>query len=239
MLAKPEAILFDMGGVLLESADTFTADAFPLSFPEGLPEPAPLDWFLDMSQDCLSRFVAMTPPRPAMDCRPLIADWLRRRDVEPTADTVERWRYVMEQWEARPIYAHVRPTLATLCDMGYRMGVISNTFCAGEYLRRHFEAAGILEFLEFAVFSAEFGMNKPHPSIFRHALDAMGLQSRRAWYVGDKPQRDVCGAHGVGMTAVLVDSAHADRAGDAPENEPDLRIADIAALPKVLRGLEA
>ncbi|MCL4695333.1 MAG: HAD hydrolase-like protein, partial [Candidatus Hydrogenedentes bacterium] len=55
--------------------------------------------------------------------------------------------------------------------------------------------------------------------------------------VGDKPHRDIVGAHGVGMTGVLVDSTYHDRIQDGPEFEPDLKIPDISALPNVLRDL--
>ena len=37
MLKKPEAILFDMGGVLLESADMWTEAGFEKTYPNGLP----------------------------------------------------------------------------------------------------------------------------------------------------------------------------------------------------------
>jgi putative hydrolase of the HAD superfamily len=104
-------------------------------------------------------------------------------------------------------------------------------------IRRRSDEAGILDLFEFAVFSAEFGTNKPDPSIFRHALDSMAVDAGDAWYVGDKPNRDVCGAHGVGMKAVLVDSAHHEHINDAPENVPDLRIADISELPGLLKTL--
>ena len=87
------------------------------------------------------------------------------------------------------------------------------------------------------MFSAEFGVNKPHPSIFRAALDAMALDAAHTWFVGDKPQRDVRGAHSVGMTAVLVDSAHKDHVHEAPENQPDYEISDISELPRLLADL--
>ena len=237
MLTKPTAILFDMGGVLQDAGDRYNAETFPEAFPHGLPEPAPLDWFLGMSTACLDRFLAIPPPRPTMDCRPMIAEWLRRRDVVPTDDVVERWLGIMEQWEARPVYPHVPPTLRALRDMGIHMGVVSNTMTAADYIREHFRKAAILGYFEVTVFSAEFGVNKPDPAIFKHALDAMDVVAEQAWYVGDKPQRDVLGAHGVGMTALLVDSAHVHHVNDGPEYVPNLRIQDISALPKILRDV--
>ena len=192
-----------------------------------------------MSQDCIRRFVQLTPPRPAMDCRPIIREWLDRRGVSSTPDRVNRWLAIMEQWEASPVFPFTAPALKAVGDLGVRMGVVSNTLTAAAYLRRHFEEAGILTFFDVTVFSAEFGISKPHPSIFQHALDALAVDPKRAWYVGDKPQRDIRGAHAVGMTAILVDSAHAAKVADAPENRPDLRIRDISELPGVIREAQA
>ncbi|MCP4644200.1 MAG: HAD family hydrolase [bacterium] len=238
-MKKPQAILFDMGGVLQDASDSYTLESFPLSFPDGLSEEAPVEWFVGMSVACLEPFLALVPPRPAMDFSPIVGDWLARRGIEPSPDAIAHWLGVMEQWEARPIYPHVKSTLETLHARGYRLGVVSNTMNAASYLRGHFREAGIRDFFEVTVFSPEVGVNKPDPAIFHQALDAMGVEPAQAWYVGDKPQRDICGAHRAGMTAVLVDSAHTDRINDGPEYVPDYSIRDIAALPALLDELFA
>ena len=234
----PAGIFFDMGGVLQDSSVRYGVEEFPLSFPDGLPDDTPVEWFAGMAQDCLDRFLAIPPPRPAFDCQPIISAWLAKRGEEPLDEAADLWLRRMEQWEARAIYPFVRPALETLRGMGLRMGVVSNTFTAAGYLREHFARTGILEFFEVTVFSAEFGFAKPHPAIFRHALDVMGLEPAEVWYVGDKPQRDMCGAHAAGLTAVLVESAHHDRIHDAPENVPDLRIPDVSGLPELVREHE-
>ena len=233
-MTRPDAILFDMGGVLLEAADRWDAENFPKSFTDGLPLHAPQEWFLGMSSAVLGRYLALDPPRPAVDCRPTIAEWLERRGVKPTGEAVARWHDVLAQWEVRPVFPFVRPTLEALRAMGLRMGVVSNTAMPGERIRRHFRESGIYDFFDGLVFSGDFGVNKPHPSIFQHVLDEMRVEAARAWYVGDKPKRDVSGAHSVGMTAVLVDSAHAGHAHDAPENVPDVRIHTMADLPDLV-----
>ena len=236
-MMQPKAILFDMGGVLSDSVDRWDARRFPFSFPDGLPEPAPPDWFLAMSEEITSTFLALPVPRPAMDVRPFIQVWLWKRQVEPTPERVECWHEVLCQWEASPIHGFVRPALEALRDVGFRLGVISNTLMPASRIRRRFDEAGIRTLFEITVFSAEFGANKPDPAIFRHALDSMALDGGDTWYVGDKPNRDVCGAHSVGMTAVLVDSAHHEHINDAPENVPDLRIEDISELPSLLKTI--
>jgi FMN phosphatase YigB (HAD superfamily) len=234
MRTRPEAILFDMGGVLLESVDMWTGPGFDKSYPNGLPDGKSKAWFMDMSRDILREYEMLPAPRPAMDPRPIIAKWLQNGGEAATPENIERWYGVLGWWEVRPLYPFVRDALTKVNAMGYRIGLISNTLLTSDYHRELFRAGGIYDLFEFMVFSAEFGANKPDPRIFRHALDAMKLDPAQAWYVGDKPHRDVCGAHGVGMTAVLVDGPYEHRANDSPAHVPDLRIRDIGELPRVL-----
>lgn len=47
--------------------------------------------------------------------------------------------------------------------------------------------------------SAEFGCNKPDPSIFRAAAACLGVPCEHILFVGDNPAADICGAQAVGM----------------------------------------
>jgi FMN phosphatase YigB (HAD superfamily) len=65
-----------------------------------------------------------------------------------------------------------------------------------EVLRRH----RLLDFFEVTVFSNEFGVAKPHPSIFEHTLAALGgITPARALHVGDLEELDVEGARRAGL----------------------------------------
>jgi len=236
-LKRPEAILFDMGGVLQDASVRWSIESWQRGAQPDLERPEPFDWFLAMSKDCLERFLALKPPRPAMDVRPVIEEWLRKNGGEPSPDEIAHWFRLMLWWEAQPIYGFVRPALQRLRQMGFRMGVVSNTLMPGDGLRANFAQAGILEYFDAIVFSAEVGVNKPDPRIFDAALDTMGVRPDAAWFVGDKPQRDVLGAHRAGMIAVLVDSEHAGRVHDSPAHMPEVRIRDISELPEMCATL--
>jgi len=90
-------------------------------------------------------------------------------------------------------------------SQGYRLGVICNTGMAGgrvlrEVLRRH----GLLDFFDVTVFSNEFGVSKPHPSIFEHTLEALGgVSPAEALHVGDLEELDVEGARRAGLHSAL------------------------------------
>jgi putative hydrolase of the HAD superfamily len=78
---------------------------------------------------------------------------------------------------------------------------------------------GLADRLDFAVFSSEVGVRKPHPQIFERALEALGVEPENALFVGDRLYEDVRGAGELGMTTV---QALWFRADDHPEGgEPD------------------
>ena len=60
---------------------------------------------------------------------------------------------------------------------------------------------------EHLVFSSDGASIKPHPAIFRRALDAVGCRAEDALYIGDSFRCDVMGAHGVGMDALWLHGA--------------------------------
>src|SRR6478736_7811664 len=86
-------------------------------------------------------------------------------------------------------------TLAALRDVGYRIGLISNTIWPAELHMEDLEEIGLLHFLEHLTFSGEIGMWKPSRQIFQHTLDALGVAPEHAVFVGDNPREDIMGAH--------------------------------------------
>jgi FMN phosphatase YigB (HAD superfamily) len=106
---------------------------------------------------------------------------------------------------------HIHVAVEAMHTAGYHLGVICNTGMAGgrvlrEVLRRH----GLLDFFEVTVFSNEFGVAKPHPSIFEHTLAALGgIPPSQALHVGDLEELDVEGARRAGVYAARYLPAHA------------------------------
>ena len=76
-------------------------------------------------------------------------------------------------------------------------GLVSNSIGAGRYDRSQFP-----EMFDGVVISAEVGMHKPQPEIFRLGAERVGLPPEECVFVDDL--RENCeGAEAVGMTAVL------------------------------------
>ena len=78
--------------------------------------------------------------------------------------------------------------------------------------------------------SAAVATAKPHPDIFRYALDRAGLRADEVLYVGDSYVADVLGARSVGIAPVLI-----DREGKAP----NVDCAVVRSLGEVLELVDA
>ena len=92
--------------------------------------------------------------------------------------------------------------LAAVRETGVTMGVVSNASFSGEVLRHELEKHGLLQFFEFLISTADYGLRKPSPHIFRVALQKAGVVPERTWYVGNSLQFDVAGAVAAGITPV-------------------------------------
>ncbi len=126
-------------------------------------------------------------------------------------------------------------TLSALKARGLRVGALSNTIQPARYLTANLHHWGLDGLFDARVYSSEVGVAKPHPQIFRVALEQLGVKANEAVYVGDRIVPDVSGAHGVGMKAVLIEVAH--RVESHPTITPDARIKELPELLDVLPGL--
>jgi HAD superfamily hydrolase (TIGR01509 family) len=110
-------------------------------------------------------------------------------------------------WDAAPgvvVFPDVPPFLSLLRAHGIRTGIVTNAYHPMWLRDRELESFGLLEYFpECRISAADTGYLKPHPAIFEHALDCLGVTASEAVFVGDNPVADIAGAQGVGMQAVL------------------------------------
>ncbi|HEY7621755.1 MAG TPA: HAD family hydrolase [Solirubrobacteraceae bacterium] len=97
--------------------------------------------------------------------------------------------------------------------------------------REKLAASGLADRFDAIVVSGDLGRGKPDPTIFAHAVRALGAEPRDAVMVGDNLAKDVDGALAAGLRAVWL-----NREGDErPPDRPELReIASLAELPAML-----
>jgi HAD superfamily hydrolase (TIGR01662 family) len=127
------------------------------------------------------------------------------------------------------------PMLLALKQQGYRLGIISNA-SDDEDVQTLIDKAQIRPFFDFIIVSAAVGIRKPHPRIFRMALDRWNLAPDQAVMVGDTLGADILGAHNVGMRGVWI-TRRANKAANRDHLDtirPDAQIASLAELPGLL-----
>jgi pyrophosphatase PpaX len=133
------------------------------------------------------------------------------------------------------LFPGVREALETLCESGYKLGVVTNR------LRRTTEIGlqqfDIEKYFGVVVAVGEAPKDKPEPEHIWFALDKLGSAPDRAVLVGDS-QNDIIGGHNAGLIAILVawSMAMGEGHGDATA-KPDYVIGAPEDLPPLLRRL--
>ncbi|HEY7604546.1 MAG TPA: HAD family hydrolase [Gaiellaceae bacterium] len=147
-------------------------------------------------------------------------------EAEAARDLAIEMTRAWELSENFDLYDDVLPVLGRLRARGLKLGLVSN----GGREISDFVAHHRLE-VDCAIASRAHGWIKPHESIFRAALELIGVPAADAAMVGDSPEDDIEGAAALGMRAILIDreGLHADEGNGLP---------DLWSLPAAL-GLEA
>jgi HAD superfamily hydrolase (TIGR01549 family) len=119
----------------------------------------------------------------------------------------------------RTVFEDAHATLDWLRERGYRLGAVTNRHLGGPVFREEMRRYGLLHYFEVLSISCDVGYMKPHPRIFRHALENLSLSPEETMMVGDSLRADVRGAQALGMTAVWRrrDSAREDAEGVEPD----------------------
>ena len=79
----------------------------------------------------------------------------------------------------------------------YRLHIITNGFRKVQHLK--LKNSGINQFFQTVTTSEEVGFKKPHPSVFRAALQKASAAAESSVMIGDNLEADILGAQGVGM----------------------------------------
>jgi len=242
-----EAVIFDLGGTLMY---------FDAPFPEVLKDAnaALLDGlkqsglhldeqaFLQAFDDRLgayyneraSEFIEYTTMHIL---RSLLADWGYTEIPGDILRPVLEGFYAVTQahWLIEP---DAVPTLQTLQQNGYRLGLVSNAGDDAD-VQTLVDEAGIRHYFDRILTSAAEGIRKPNPRIFQTLLDYWGILPGRVAMVGDTLGADILGARNAGLFGIWI-----TRRADTPANsahsdtiQPDATIASLNELPGLLENL--
>jgi FMN phosphatase YigB (HAD superfamily) len=125
-----------------------------------------------------------------------------------------------------------RETLEALARRGIRRALICDTgYTPGRVVRQLLARVGLLEYLEVQAFSDEVGVPKPHGTMFKTALDGLGVAAEGAVHVGDLRRSDVAGARAAGMGSVRITVSNDDATPDPGPSAPVIGCAEAGCSP--------
>ena len=153
-----------------------------------------------------------------------------RRLGAPESERGQLTQRLIESFQNIQLWSRVMPdTLAfleRLVAQGHFLGVISNSTGT---LESQLIRLGLARYFQAILDSAVVGIQKPHPAIFKLALQRAAVEGSEAVFVGDTYATDVGGAQLAGLTGVLMDSVGA---------YPDASCPKISSLPELAKILE-
>ena len=212
---QPEAILFDLGSTLLHDSNSgglntrvrtlLKPETFVPYVEEGFDVPTALaDAMEVMYQGSLDEFH--------------VREWLEKHLMSNHRDQAAS----LESAIRSTIISYSPPedasrVLRALMSLNVPMAVVSNTIFSEDLLRSDLKEHSVLEAFRFVVSSAEFGLRKPHPQIFKDAVKQLGSESSSTWYVGDLWENDVIGSTGAGLIPVWLNT-HASTPDESVEH---------------------
>jgi HAD superfamily hydrolase (TIGR01509 family) len=135
------------------------------------------------------------------------------------------------RWPRVKPYPATVPTLLALRERGLPIGLVSD--CTALMGRSILERLDLLPHFNAVALSYEVGHAKPHPAIYRTALDRVGVPPTACVYVGDGGSDELTGASALGMTTIRIDQegAFARSGCPAPSDYVVVRLDEILELP--------
>ncbi|BDG02761.1 haloacid dehalogenase type II [Anaeromyxobacter oryzae] len=135
---------------------------------------------------------------------------------------------LMTLYETLAAYPDARPALEALRRSGLPCAILSNG--SPPMLAAATRSAGLTGLLDAILSVEEVGVYKPHPSVYRLAVDRLGLAPEEILFVSSNGW-DAWGAKASGLTV-----AWCNRSGQPPERlrpAPDFTIRSLAELPAI------
>lgn len=235
-----QAILFDLGDTLLDFGRVNLRGLFDLGGrlahqylrDEGLEVPS-LAKYRRMHLRSIHWHVFLSAiTRREFNARDLMAKLSRKMGLSLAPEQIDElcWMWYEPLHRCATVEEGLGEMLRDFQQQGIRLGIVSNTFLPGSSLDRHLAEHDLLQYFPVRVYSCDVGRRKPHPSIFRKAVEAIGVSPGGCMFVGDTPKPDIGGSNRMGMVSVLKDVQNKYA---RCRFEPDYRIGSILELAEV------
>jgi putative hydrolase of the HAD superfamily len=117
--------------------------------------------------------------------------------------------------------------LDSLQKQGIRMALLTNG--AEGPQQKKIERFGLASYFDCVVIEGAFGVGKPDPRVYQHALAALGAEPTAAWMVGDNLEWDVAAPQRLGLQGIWIDVKQKGVPDSSPVR-PDRVIAALREL---------
>jgi HAD superfamily hydrolase (TIGR01509 family) len=195
ILVVMRAVIFDWGGTLTPWHSVSPAEGWR-SYAEAYGDPAVAEQLFAAENAAWQR---VHHDATAFTFAALLAE----SGLAEHPDAVRSFREFWEQ--STYVNEDVLPTLTALRERGLRTGVLSSTWWPSEWHEEGLRRDGVFDLFDACVWSSQLPFTKPHPTAFKAAMAAVGVDDpAECVYVGDRLYDDISGAKGVGMRAVFV-----------------------------------
>ncbi len=126
---------------------------------------------------------------------------LSHRDDDLAAEIADAFT-AMRQAEYA-LYPDAHDTLASLRRAGVKLALVTNG--RGEIQRAKIERFDLARHFDHIQIEGEFGLGKPEPDVYRHALERLGCDACDAWMVGDNYEWEVEAPQKLGLAGIWYD----------------------------------
>lgn len=188
---------------------------------------------LSIKWHCLWAYLS----RREFNCLGLIAKRMGRMGLRASSEQLEElaWRWYEPISQCTHLEEGLKDTLRLLQQQGRRLAIVSNVFLPGYVLDRQLEKVDLLSVFPIRIYSSETVFRKPHPRIYRIALENLEALPGETVMVGDKLAEDVLGPGRLGIRGIFKRSTtnvHKRVPSDVPV------IENISQLPALLDRLD-
>ncbi len=202
MHSTPAAVVFDFGGTLIHNQfDVAAGQRRMLELAHGQPVDAVTYAALaaEIDADLVGRRTGSLLEHSATSFTRLMGDCLGIAfSQSPQALELEFWK-ASQTCELIP---GVHAVIGELKRAGLLLGVASNMTFTGAVIDYELVRFGLRDHFSAIVTSADYGIRKPHPLVFKGIAGRLRVQPSDCWYIGDRIDFDVAGSQSAGMRGI-------------------------------------
>ncbi len=130
--------------------------------------------------------------------------------------------------EQKNLVPGAKSLLDYLKQRSYHLHIISNGFKEVQF--KKLESAGIASYFEKIILSDEVGVNKPHPDIFKYALNKTSATQNASLMIGDNYDADIWGAMQSGIDQIYFNPQRKP----IPDKLPTYEVCTLAEIHDIL-----